>query len=66
MSVKPLDRPGFGIVNPFGQFWSTDIFDSEDDAKRHLERFWSGVKNAPSLDQFTVVPALLVIQERQP
>lgn len=55
--AKPQYRDGVGIVNPYDQFWCTDIFDDEAAAKAHFDRFWRGVKNAPAWEEFRVVPA---------
>lgn len=35
---------GYGIVNPYGDMWTSTIFPSAHQAREHLRDFWSGVK----------------------
>lgn len=52
---KTVERPapahsvGWAIVNPWGEFWSTEVFDSEDSARIHFNKFWQspGFKGSP-------------------
>lgn len=53
---KPAYREGFGILNKQGDFWSPNIFDTEEAAQAYVERFWAG-SNDMDLGQFTIVPA---------
>lgn len=61
--AKPAYREGLGIVNPYGQFWGTELFSSEEQAKAHFFRFWKGCSSPPSWDDYRVAPARLRIQE---
>jgi len=54
---KSASRDGFGILNPYGDFWSPHLFDSEEEAKAYFYRFWRGVKDSPDWSAYRVVPA---------
>lgn len=50
-SSKPMrtyERTGVGIVNPYGQLWSDEVYDTPEAAIAHLRRFWNGV---PAYDE---------------
>lgn len=76
MSVKkkyttpaPAYSVGFAIVNPWGEFWSTDVFGSESDAKIHFNNFWSspGFKgNAARWEDYRVVKVRQTIEAIHP
>ena len=55
---KATSRVGFGIVNPFGDMWTTDIFNSEEATRNHLKRFWSVVDSSSrDLSRYRIVRA---------
>lgn len=54
---RPAYRDGFGILNKVGDFWSPDIFETEEKAQQHVEDYWRGAKGVIDLGQFTIVPA---------
>lgn len=54
---RTASRDGFGILNPYGDFWGPNLFDTEADAKAHFDAFWRGVKDAPDWSRYRVVPA---------
>lgn len=62
----PRHRDGLGIVNRWGQFWTDELFESEEQARRHFDRFWRGNPNAPSWDEYRVVPATLTLSAVPP
>ena len=62
--AKPAYRDGVGIVNPCGQFWSTEIYRDEEEARAAFSRFWRGIIDAPAWEEYRVLPARLRIQER--
>lgn len=51
--------PRFGILNPYGQIWTHNTFDSEADAKGYLERFWE--KTPDNLPGFKVIKVVVTI-----
>ena len=53
---KATSRVGYGIVNPYGDMWTTDIFETEDSARKHLANFWRGVENQ-DLRRYRIVRA---------
>ena len=56
---KTASNTGYGILNPYGDMWTSEIFDTPGKARGHLERFWRGNPNyGPSdLDKFKIVRA---------
>lgn len=59
MSKKPKSahKDGYGILNTYGDFWSPNLFEDEEEAKAYFYRFWRGVKDAPDWSKYRVVPA---------
>lgn len=49
----PARRDGFGIVGPYGNVWSIDVFDTPSQAERHLADFWRGIDR--DLTKFKIV-----------
>ncbi len=47
---KGTAREGFGILNPYGDMWTTEIFATEAEAREYVKRFWSGVRRAKPFD----------------
>lgn len=55
MSAKsplPYEETGLVILDPYGELWSSRIFDSEEAAKAYLRDFGSRT----DLDRFKIVP----------
>lgn len=72
--VKPARRDLFGILNPFGDVWTTDTFETKAQATRYVADFWRTTKDI-DLAQFKVIrvrvtvsalPGFDVEQEPQP
>jgi hypothetical protein len=62
---KPtLAGEGFGILNPFGQFWTHQTFTSEQWALHYIADFWRGNENAPPLSDFKVIPVRITVSEK--
>lgn len=38
---KPARGEAWGILNPWGDVWTTDTFATEAAARQHIEDFWS-------------------------
>lgn len=49
MARKPRStaREGFGILNPYGDVWTTDIFPSAEEAREHVVTFWRDTMKEP-------------------
>lgn len=41
---KMNSHKGYGILNPYGDMWTSHIFPTREAAKAHVRDFWSGVK----------------------
>jgi hypothetical protein len=54
---KSTVRKGFGILNPYGDMWTTDIFDTAEAAQRHLDDFWQGFEGKQDLARYRIVKA---------
>lgn len=63
--VKPASRAGLGIVNPFGEFWTSEVFrnaiDAEDHFRKHCERWPQALR--PDWREYRLVPARVTIEE---
>lgn len=48
----------YGILNAYGDFWTQVAFETEDDARDHIKRFWRNVpdKAAECLRTHKIVP----------
>lgn len=44
MGKKPrgTSREAWGILNPYGDVWTTDVFETPEGAWLHIEDFWHG------------------------
>lgn len=40
VSTRDYKISRFGILNADGQFWTSDTFESEQDARAHIVNFW--------------------------
>jgi hypothetical protein len=38
---KPARGEAWGILNPYGDLWTYETFESEDAVKAYVKRFWS-------------------------
>lgn len=71
--IRGGSRETWGILNPYGDIWSTSTFETPEDAKRHLAKFWDGiVVKGVDLTAFKVirvrvrVTAVLPVVQDQP
>lgn len=53
---KTSSTVGYGIINPYGDMWTSEVFDTPGQAKGHLERFWQNI-NGTDLTKFRIVRA---------
>lgn len=51
-----IDTKRFGVLNPWGDIWTSETFTSEAKARKHIEDFWRGIDDAGDLTRFKVVP----------
>jgi hypothetical protein len=49
----------YGIINPYGQFWTDDTFASPEQAAASVTAFWKG--NAIDISRFSYVPVVVTI-----
>lgn len=50
-----IDETRFGILNPWGDVWSSETFTTEDAARAYINAFWRNVKDPGDLSRFRVV-----------
>lgn len=48
-------RNAYGIVGPYGNVWTTKVFDTPAEAEQHVAAFWNGIKH--DLSKYRVVRA---------
>jgi hypothetical protein len=53
---KGTSRTGYGILNPYGDMWTSEVFDTPAQAQAHLEGFWKGIQDH-DLSKFKIVHA---------
>jgi hypothetical protein len=53
---RVVRRKAFGILNAFGEPWTTQAFGSENEARGYMELFWKGISNPPDMSKHTIVP----------
>lgn len=59
------DDTRFGILNPWGDVWTSETFTSEDRARKHIEDFWRGINDAGDLTMFKIVPVRVHVTVRR-
>lgn len=57
---QPYSRTALGILNPWGDVWTSTVFDSEEAARGYLESFWAGNPNA-DLSRYRFVPVEVTV-----
>lgn len=57
---KPLRVKRFGILNPWGDLWSYETFDTVDAAGAHIAQFWKFSKDT-DVSKFRVVPVRVTV-----
>lgn len=58
--AKPARREMFGILNPYGDIWSTSTFETEAHARKFISDFWRNSKDI-DLSQFKVIRVRVVV-----
>lgn len=48
---------GFGILNPWGDMWTSEVFSTQEAARDHLAAFWRGSSSPPDLTRYRIVRA---------
>ena len=56
----------FGILNPYGQFWTHETFTTPEKARDYIETFWARNANKPDTSKFEVIPVILTISAVTP
>ena len=65
--AKPARGKGLGILNPWGDLWTHNIFETEAGAQQYIRDFWSqpGFKAADrapqALAKYRVVPVRVIV-----
>lgn len=57
---KPYRCRRYGILNPYGDVWSPETFNTMLAAREHVKRFWS---NQPDhdLSKYEIVPVKVIV-----
>ena len=59
---RTYEATAYGILNPWGDLWTYECFESEAEAREHVEAFWRDISGTPSdLDKFTIVPVHVTV-----
>ena len=64
---KPYRWKAFGILNPHGDVWTVNTFDTEAEAQSHLEHFWTSVMKVSDhdLSKYRIVPVRITVSAIQ-
>jgi hypothetical protein len=54
--IRTANRDGYGILNPYGDMWTTEIFETPAAAEQFVRDFWRGAKDIDH-SRFRVVRA---------
>lgn len=52
---KSAHRDGWGILNRYGDMWSSNVFSTKEQAESYLRDFWRGNENAPDLTSYRII-----------
>jgi len=59
---KPARGRAFGILNPWGDVWTYETFETEGEARAYIAAFWLHPGFGPQdLSKFKVVPVRVVV-----
>lgn len=62
---KPARGEAWGILNPWGDFWTYETFGNEAAAVAYIENFWRGFPGtSPDLRRFKVVRAKITVSAK--
>lgn len=59
----PYRMERFGVLNPYGDVWSPETFDTPEEAERHVREFWKDQKGK-DLSIFKIVPVGVTVVAR--
>lgn len=54
---KVYTRKGWAILNSYNDLWSDEIFETPEDARGYVERYWIKREHPEYIDGYTYVPA---------
>lgn len=63
-TILPYEMEAIGILNPYGQIWSRNTFETVDAAKAYVRDFWKG-RPEGELERYRYIPVNVTITYRQ-
>lgn len=64
--AKPARGKALGILNPYGDLWTYETFDTEAEARAYIAAFWRGMPGEAGLERFTVIPVKITVSDARP
>jgi hypothetical protein len=61
---KPARGEAWGILNPYGDVWTYDTFQTERAARDHLMAFWRNFTAPPDTSEFKIVRVRVTVSHR--
>lgn len=58
---KPARGKALGILNPYGDLWTYETFQTEELARAYIKAFWAPIDHGPDLSKFTVIPVKVTV-----
>lgn len=52
---RPSKGKEFGILNPYGDIWTFQSFETPEEARQHLDGFWRGIGSPQKAEGFRIV-----------
>lgn len=64
---KPARGKAYGILNPYGDLWTYEHFQTVEAAEKHVRDYWAGFPTLPhDLAAFKVVPVRVTVSVLPP
>lgn len=58
---KPARAERWGILNPWGDVWTYDTFDTPEAARKHVADFWRNIKDHRDVRDFRIVRVRITV-----
>lgn len=58
---KPAEGEAWGILNPWGDVWTYDVFNSPEAATAYVKRFWGDNRSKVDLNAFKPVRVTITV-----
>ena len=53
---QPKSVRAIGILNAYGEFWTSRTFQTGEEAENYMKLFWGRMKNPPDMSKHQIIP----------